>query len=300
MDLVQLKNNSYMLNNSTSIGVYMFNKKDCLLIDTPYPGKPSENLLNFLKKENFNVKYIINTHGHIDHFGGNELLAENFSLNVFTSSYERAFISQADLTHSFLTAAKPIPALETNLKGMKVKEIKNNSLCLDNCNFEIIELPGHSNGHIGVLTEDKVLYAGDAMLAPSIIEQIKIPYFYDIEKFRNSLSKIKKLYNKNKMEILVPSHGKPIKKDFEKAVDLNLKKIQSLLKLVLEILADKPLSLEKIILAFNKKFNITEGIPNHFITRACIMSFLSYFIEKDKIETIFKDNLLHYKKISKY
>ena len=294
MDLTKLNNNSYMINNSTNLGLYMFNDRDCLLVDTPYPGRPTKKLLNLLKDEKLNLKYIINTHGHIDHFGGNELLAENFSLDVYTSPYEKAFISHPELTHSFLTASKPIPDLATNLDGMDVKEIRNKSLKLDNTNFEIVELPGHSRGHIGVLTEDKILYAGDAMLAPSIIKQLKIPYFYDIDKFRDSLSKIKNLYQNNKMEVLVPSHGKPIDGNFEEAVDLNLKKVQSLLKLLLKILETKPLSLEKIIVEFNKKFNITEGIPNHFITRACIMSFLSYFIENNKVKTIFKDNLLHY------
>ena len=295
MDLVQLKNRSYLLKNSTNIGLYMFNDKDCLLVDTSYPGKTAEKLLKFLKEEGLNVKYIINTHGHIDHFGANELLAKNFSLEVFASDYEKSFIKFPDSTHSFLTAAKPISALATGLEGMEVNEIKGDYLNLENHKFKIIELPGHSRSHIGVLTEDKILYGGDAMLAPSIIEQIKIPYFYDIEKFRKSILKIKELYEKDKMDIYVPSHGKMIKKDFTKAVELNLKKVENLLDLVLSILKDEPLNLEKIIKKINIKFNITEGIPNHFITRACIMSFLSYFIEKNKVETVFKDNLLKYK-----
>ena len=295
MDLVQLKNRSYIIKNSTNIGVYMFNDEDCLLIDTSYPGKTAEKLLKFLKAEGLNVKYIINTHGHIDHFGANELLAENFSLEVFASAYEKTFIKFPDSTHSFLTAAKPISALATGLDGMEVNEIKGDYLNLENNKFKIINLPGHSRSHIGILTEDKVLYGGDAMLAPSIIEQIKIPYFYDIEKFRESILKIEELSKNNNMDIYVPSHGNIIKKDFSDAVKLNLNKVEHLLNLVLDILKEKPLNLEKIIEKINIKFNITEGIPNHFITRACIMSFLSYFIEKNKVETIFKDNLLHYK-----
>lgn len=295
MELIQLKGNSFMINNSTKIGVYMFNKNDCLLVDTSYPGKTADKLLNFLKNEGLNVKYIINTHGHIDHFGANELLAKNFSLKVFASSYEKNFIRFPDSTHSFLTAAKPISALATGLKGMEVNEIQGNSLEFEKQKFKIIKLPGHSRSHIGVLTEDKVLYGGDSMLAPSLIEQIKIPYFYDIEKFRESVKKIKNLYKKNEMDIFVPSHGKIIEKDFSKAVKLNLDKVENLLNLTLELLEDGALSLEMIIKKLNKKFNITEGIPNHFITRACVMSFLSYFIEENKIKTIFKDNLLHYK-----
>ena len=297
MNFLKLKNKSHYIKKATNTGVYILSDNNCLLIDSSYPGKEANKLLNTLKEKKLNVKYIINTHGHIDHFGGNELLAEHFSLEVFASPYEKSFISYPDLSHSFLTSAKAMPSLRTNLKGLEVREIKNNEMKLDDNIFEIIELAGHSRGHIGVLSEDGVLYAGDALLAPSLIDQIKIPYFYDIEEFKKSLYKIKTLVEKKKIKTIVPSHGDVITENFDKSIEKNINKVQSLLENLVDILSEKALSMEKIILHYNEKFNIKDGLANYFITRACTMAFLSYLIEKNKVETIFKNNILHYKLI---
>ncbi|MGM0409625.1 MAG: MBL fold metallo-hydrolase [Bacillota bacterium] len=295
MKLMQISNHSYYLKNSTNIGIFMLNDKDCLLVDTSYPGNKGKKLLKYLKEEKLNVKYIINTHGHIDHFGANELLAKNFSLQVFASPYEAAFISYPDLSHSFLTSAKPFPKLQTGLKGMEVNKITENNIILDEFNFEIIDLPGHSKGHIGVVSEDKVLYAGDALMGKEVVEEIKLPYFYDIELFKKSLNKIKRLVGKGKITSILPAHGSLIRDDYKKIIDKNIAKVNHLLNSLLEILGESPLSLEKIIIEFSNSLNIKSGIPNHFITRACIMAFLSYLIENNKVETVIKDGLLQYK-----
>ena len=119
MKLKQISNHSFYLKSSNTIGVFMLNNNDCLLVDTSYPGNKGKKLLKYLNEKNYNVKYIINTHGHIDHFGANELLAENFSLKVFASPYEAAFIRYPDLSHSFLTSAKPFLNYRLDLKEWK-------------------------------------------------------------------------------------------------------------------------------------------------------------------------------------
>ena len=41
------------------------------------PGEAAP-IINFLKKENINLKYILNTHHHFDHIGGNKELKKKF------------------------------------------------------------------------------------------------------------------------------------------------------------------------------------------------------------------------------
>ncbi|HZK12350.1 MAG TPA: MBL fold metallo-hydrolase, partial [Atribacterota bacterium] len=47
--------------------------KEAAVID-PGGEEAADLILNLLQKNNFNLKYIINTHGHIDHIIGNNLL----------------------------------------------------------------------------------------------------------------------------------------------------------------------------------------------------------------------------------
>ena len=45
------------------------------VIDMSYPDK---KIVETIKEKNLHLKYIINTHGHADHIGGNEFLKKRF------------------------------------------------------------------------------------------------------------------------------------------------------------------------------------------------------------------------------
>jgi len=66
--------------------------KKAAMID---PGGEEEVdlVLNFLQENNFDLKYIINTHGHIDHIAGNNLLkAKTKALLLIHSLYPFPFL----------------------------------------------------------------------------------------------------------------------------------------------------------------------------------------------------------------
>ena len=54
------------------------NKNDACVVD-PSEAKP---IINFIEKENINLKYILNTHHHFDHIGGNIELKEKMKSSV--------------------------------------------------------------------------------------------------------------------------------------------------------------------------------------------------------------------------
>lgn len=49
--------------------------KEAIIIDPAVSNMEEFNsIVEFVKKEEINIKYILNTHGHFDHICGNELL----------------------------------------------------------------------------------------------------------------------------------------------------------------------------------------------------------------------------------
>ena len=50
-------------------------KNDACVVD-PSEAKP---VINFIEKENINLKYILNTHHHFDHIGGNKELKQKYN-----------------------------------------------------------------------------------------------------------------------------------------------------------------------------------------------------------------------------
>lgn len=67
-ELHHLKGNTYYIDGPTNLGVYKLNDSDCVLIDTG--TKEEEKIIEEVLIKNYlNLKYIINTHCHIDHSG---------------------------------------------------------------------------------------------------------------------------------------------------------------------------------------------------------------------------------------
>ena len=63
-------NFSYILINEAN--------RNCCVVD---PGE-ADPIINYLQKNKLNLKYILNTHHHHDHVGGNEELKKKFNAEV--------------------------------------------------------------------------------------------------------------------------------------------------------------------------------------------------------------------------
>ena len=85
----------------------------------------AEPVINFVEKKNINLQYILNTHHHYDHIGGNEELKKKYDSTVV----------------GYKGDAKRIP--EINIL------VENNQVWKgDNFEAKIMHIPGHTTGHI--------------------------------------------------------------------------------------------------------------------------------------------------------
>ena len=166
-----------------------------------------DTVQNFLKKNNLKLDYILNTHHHLDHVGGNLKLKEKWSCPIY----------------AFKEDAKRIPGIDFQL--VEGDTVFVGALC-----FEVIFIPGHTLGHIAFWNkENKFLFCGDTVFAMGcgrLFEGSPKQMF-------NSLSKIKALpedsliycaheYSlKNaKFALTVMPENKDLKERFEKISEL--------------------------------------------------------------------------------
>jgi glyoxylase-like metal-dependent hydrolase (beta-lactamase superfamily II) len=106
----------------------------------------AQHILDEIERNGLRIKYIINTHGHPDHNGGNQTLRNN--------SHAPILIHDADA--SMLNG----PPADRRLSEGDTIEIGNLKL-------RVIHTPGHSPGSIALLAEDYV-FSGDTLFAGSI------------------------------------------------------------------------------------------------------------------------------------
>ena len=128
---------------------------------------PSEAqpIINFLKNKNINLKYILNTHHHFDHIGGNIELKKKFNSIVVGFKHDSERIPEIDI------------CLENN-------EIWKS----DNFEAKIIHVPGHTKGHICFhFYNEKLLFTGDTLFSLGCGRIFEGTY----EQMFSSLNKIK-------------------------------------------------------------------------------------------------------------
>ncbi len=130
---------------------------------------PSEAqpVISFLEKENIKLNYILNTHHHFDHVGGNAELKKKYNAKVIGFIGDKHRIPEIDIT------------------------IKDNELWVfGKSPVKIIHIPGHTSGHICFFFEkEKIAFTGDTLFSLGcgrIFEG-------DHKQMLNSLNKIKKL-----------------------------------------------------------------------------------------------------------
>ena len=148
-------NYAYIINdtNSKTIGV----------VD-PSEAHP---IISYLKKENLKLNYILNTHHHFDHIGGNIELKKTYNAKVV----------------GYVGDKHRIPGIDINVKD-------NEQWVFGNSNVKILHIPGHTLGHICFFFErEKIAFTGDTLFSLGcgrIFEG-------DHKQMLESLNKIKKL-----------------------------------------------------------------------------------------------------------
>ena len=136
----------------------------------PSEAKP---IMNFIEKENINLKYILNTHHHYDHVGGNKNLKKKYNSVVI----------------GFKDDANRIPEIDILLEDNQIWKA-------DNFEAKIMHIPGHTTGHICYhFFKEKLIFTGDTLFSLGCGKLFEGTY----QDMFSSLKKIKKLSQDTKI-----------------------------------------------------------------------------------------------------
>ncbi len=287
MELHKLKGNTYYIDGSTNIGLYVLNESlDCALIDTGF-AKVGPRIFEILKENHFNLKYIINTHSHADHIGANKYLMNLTSAQMITSQIERAFARDDKLDIGFLYGGYPLDQFDTPLMHIdEQKDILHLSKLPSG--IESFRLPGHHYDMVGYKTSDGVYFVADAIGNKDTIYKEHILLIYDVDGYLNSLHKIEGLDG----EIVVPSHSE-VTRNILPLCKINEQKIEEIINVILNIL-DVQKTCEQIVKEVFDHYQIKISYNKFLLITSTIRSYLAYLFNKGIIETKFENNYLYY------
>ena len=113
-------------------------KTNNIIIVDPSEFSPCDKIISQKYKK---LDYILNTHHHYDHIGGNEELKKKYNAKVigFNGDKER------------------IPSVDKLLKD-------NQQFKIGSLSFMTLFIPGHTSGHVAFyLKKEKVVFTGDTL-----------------------------------------------------------------------------------------------------------------------------------------
>ena len=115
-------------------------KTDIVAVIDPSEFKP---INNFIEKKYKKIDYILNTHHHFDHTGGNLDLQKKYKAKIIGSKKD-----------------------EKRIPGINIKLSDNESFKLGSVDFKIFLIPGHTSGHICFYAQsEKVIFTGDTLFS---------------------------------------------------------------------------------------------------------------------------------------
>ena len=161
------------------------------------------------------LDFILNTHHHSDHVGGNIDLKKKYNSKIICSSYE-----------------------SNKIPGADIKKSDGEKFTFGEINFEVLHIPGHTIGHIAFYSEKaNIIFTGDTLFSLGCGRIFEGTF----KQMFNSLKKIKKL-KKNTMIycgheytegngkfcISIDKDNERLKKRMEDVKNKNQKKIPTL------------------------------------------------------------------------
>jgi len=125
------------------------------------PGEEADRILKAIAESNLTVKYIINTHGHMDHVSANKKLKDATGAPILIHPLDAPMLAQvASSAAAWGLNAENSPSPDRELED-------GDEISFGNITLTAIHTPGHTPGGISLLAKDDV-FVGDTLFAGSI------------------------------------------------------------------------------------------------------------------------------------
>ena len=267
LNLIRIAGSSYCASGRWAVGVYMDPKTKCaVLIDSGASTSVAREVDHAVKEYGGKITAIITTHGHEVQCRGIHYFKDQYPNIKIYSTHQTGMYMQHMLDESDASRGGDSIKSEDHERNHLITDYipyEEGSFQAGAIQLQIVTLPGHCAGMIGVITPDDVVYCSDALFGYHTLSKQKLLYYTNIADAKTSIRKLLSLSS----EAYVLYHGGCIRKS--KIMDLanqHLSRINELSNVIYQIIQDRPITLESIIEKVMRRYGIEQTMQQYEIT----------------------------------
>lgn len=159
------------------------------------PGSDAARILSVISSHNLRVRFIVNTHAHVDHIAANSDLKEKTSASLCIHSADADILLDPQKNLSFfagIPVSSPVP--DRLLEDGDILEAGT-------LHLKVMHTPGHSPGSICLLG-GKCIFTGDLLFAGGIGR-----YDFPGSSYTTLMSSLRKVITLDDGFVVYPGHG---------------------------------------------------------------------------------------------
>ncbi len=140
------------------------NSNEGVIVD---PGGDSQQILKVVKDLGVKIKFVLLTHGHIDHIGSAKIIADALNVEIFGSHKNDEFLFDDGLIQQANMFYFPLENDKNFLPNKWLNE--GDEITFGNETLKVLFVPGHTPGHIAFYNaKAKIVQCGDVVFKGSI------------------------------------------------------------------------------------------------------------------------------------
>ena len=130
---------------------------EALVID---PAAEGESIVKEAQESKLTIKYIVNTHSHVDHVMGNKKMKDLTGAQIIIHEAEAPYLTgqPADLVNMF--GAEPSPPADITVK-------EGDLITVGDVSLKVLHTPGHSPGSVSLYVNGLV-FTGDTLFVGGV------------------------------------------------------------------------------------------------------------------------------------